>query len=104
MGAFTIGVFQCLGKLSAFLFPVCVVTSPVVLFVCAQSSHVLCTVHLGDDVGGCMSGGIFAMWFAMRLWPISQLSLVLYICISGYCTFFHCMGSVLVVVPMFHLE
>ena len=43
----------------------------------------MCTMYLGNDVGGCMGGGIFAMWLAMRLRHFSCLDLVLYLCNSG---------------------
>ena len=65
------------------IFPGWIVTSPVVLFVCAKSYPVLCTMYLGNDVGGCLCGGIVATWLAMRLWPFSCLELVLYLCTSG---------------------
>ena len=58
-------------------------TSPVVLFVRAQSSLVLCTLYLGDYIGGCMGGRIFATWLAMVLWPFRCIVMVLYMRSSG---------------------
>ena len=43
----------------------------------------MCTVYLGDDVGGFLCSGIVVTWLSMRLWPFSFRALVLYICNSG---------------------
>ena len=58
-------------------------TYPVVLLVCAQSSTIMRTVYLGDDLGGFLGGGFFSTWLAMILWPFRHSSLVLYLCTSG---------------------
>ena len=55
-----------------------------VLFVCTQYSHVLCTAMLfGDDFGSCLGGGIVSTWLAMILRRFRRLVLVLYLCNSG---------------------
>ena len=69
-------------QITALISPGYIVTSPVVLFVCAKSSPVMCTMYLGNAVGSCLGDGIVAMWLAMRLWPFSCLDLVLYLCNS----------------------
>ena len=69
--------------MTVLIFPGWIVTYPVFLFVCAKYSPVLCTMYLGNDVWGCLCGGIVAMWLATRLWPFSCLDLLLYLCNSG---------------------
>ena len=49
----------------------------------AQYSLVVCTVYLGDGVGGCMGGVIVPKLLAMRLWCFRHLLMVLYMCTSG---------------------
>ena len=76
--------FPVFEKTNAFIFPVWIVTSPVVLFVCTQYYHFLCTVVLVDDgVGSCLGVRIVSTWLAMRLWPFRRLYLVLYMYTSG---------------------
>ena len=55
-------------------------TLPVVLFVCTQSSSVLCTVMLvGAGVDICICGIIVVMWLDVRMCPFRCLDLVLYL-------------------------
>ena len=59
-------------------------TSPVVLFVCTQSSPVMCTaVLVGAGANIFIGGGIVATWLDMILYPFRRLALVLYLCTSG---------------------
>ena len=50
------------------IFPGWIVTSPVVLFVCAKYFPVLCTMYLGNDVEGCL-GGIISHMFGHDIVP-----------------------------------
>ena len=70
-------------QMTAFLFSGWIVKYPVFLFVCAQSSPILCTVHTRNDVGAFLGGRIVATWLAMRLLTFSRMDLVLYMCTSG---------------------
>ena len=67
-------------QITALISPGYIVTSPVVLFVCAHSSPVLCTVYASNDVVGCLGVVIVATLLGMRFWPFSRLALVLYLC------------------------
>ena len=70
--------FTVSGKTTMFICTDQIVTSPIVLFVRAQSYPVLCTVYAGNDVGGCLGSGIVSMWLSMILWPFSHIPLVLF--------------------------
>ena len=70
-------------QMITFVFPGCIVTSPLVLFVFALSSPVLCTVYAGEYVEGCLGSVVVATWLDMILWIFSHLALVLYMCTSG---------------------
>ena len=61
------------GKMTAFIFPVWIVNSSVVLFMCAHYYPFLCTVYAGNDVGGFLGSVSVATCLAMRLWPFSCL-------------------------------
>ena len=69
--------------MTAFIFPGCILNSPLVLFVCDQSSPVLCTVYFGDYFGGCLGSVIISTWLAIRLLTFKCLALVLYLCTIG---------------------
>ena len=69
--------------MNTFIFPVWIFTSTLVLFVCTQSSTILCTVYAGNDIGGCLGNVIVATWLAMRLCNFSCLDLLLYLCAIG---------------------
>ena len=71
------------GNMTAFIIPYFIVTSPVVLFVCTQSSTKLYIVVLvGGWVGIFLGSGIVVTWLDMKLFPFRRLVLVLYICTS----------------------
>ena len=75
--------FPVSGQMTAFVCPVCIVTSSVVLFMCAQYSPFLCTMYLGDDVGSCLVGENVFVWLAIWFWYFSSLLMILYLCNSG---------------------
>ena len=77
-------VFLVSSKMTEFSCPGCIFTSTVVLFLCIQSSPILCAVVLfGDEVVSCLGGVIVAPWLSMILFPSRGLYLVLYPCTSG---------------------
>ena len=63
-----------------FIFPVWIITYPVVLFVCAHSSPFMCTIYTGGDLGGFLNVIIVATCLAIRLCHFSHLDLVISIC------------------------
>ena len=75
--------FSVSGNMTTFIFPSWMVTSPVALFMSAQSSSVWHTVVVVDGwVGIFLGGAVVFTWLAMRLWPLRCLALLLYFC---YC-------------------
>ena len=68
---------------TTFIWPGWIVTSPVVLLVCAQYSPIFWTEYVGTAMLGGFSGWTVAMWLAIRAWPCIILALVLYLCTSG---------------------
>ena len=83
LGACTLWFFLVSGHITAFIWPRWIITSPIVLLVCAQYSPVFWTEYVGNAMLGGFSGCNVAMWLVIRLWPCIIIDLVLYLCISG---------------------
>ena len=70
--------------MTALIFPGYIMTSSMALFVCTHYFTILYTVVLvGDGVGSCLGGSIFAMLLVMILCPFRHMDLVLYMCTIG---------------------
>ena len=74
--------FLTSGNMTAFIWPRWIVTSPVVLLMCAQSYPVLCILYVGIDVWGGLCSWTVATWLDIGLWPLISLDMVLYLCTS----------------------
>ena len=72
--------FPISGNITAFIRHGCIVTSPVVLLVCAQYSPGFWTEYVCTALLGGFIGWTVAMWLAIMLWPCILLDLVLYPC------------------------
>ena len=57
-----------------------IVTSPVVLLVCAQSYPAFWAEYIWNALLAWLSGWTVAMWLAIRSWTFILLALVLYLC------------------------
>ena len=77
-----------------FIRPGWIVTSPVVLLVCAQSSPGFWTEYICTALLGWLSGWTVAMWLAIRSSPCIILALVLYLCNGGFFPEFPLYGCV----------
>ena len=95
--------FSVSGHIIAFIRPIWIVTSPVVFFVCAQSSPDFWTEYVWTALLGGLSGCTVDMWLTISYWPCILFSIVLYMCTGGMLPDFHCMGASVVRVSQCHL-
>ena len=103
LGAFNLTVFPVSGHMTAFIWPIWIVTSPVVLLVCAQYSIVLVL-----SMWGLLCGVNFTVGLLLRGGPLywGLASILIWYCIYvlvGFCTCFHRMGKSVVIVPLCHM-
>ena len=75
--------FTISGCITPFIRTGWIVTSSVVLLVCAHSSPAFWTDYVWTALLGGLSGWNVAMWLSIRSWPCILLSLLLYLFTGG---------------------